>query len=98
MPFMASMAIPFTDEQWSRLVKLSGLPAAARADFEGCVGFYRFARDREAAYRRVIGKSDDRKRWRRKTLELLKDLKETALAHPHVVDADPLDRRSKGLR
>jgi hypothetical protein len=89
VPFMASTAIAFTEEQWSRLVKLSGLPPEARADFEGCVGFYCFARDREAAYRRVIGTSDDRKRWRRKALDLLQDLEETALAHPHMMAAEP---------
>jgi hypothetical protein len=55
MAFLESMAIPFTNEQWSRLAKLYRLPTKARADFEGCVGSYRFARDREAAYRRAIG-------------------------------------------
>jgi hypothetical protein len=89
MPFMASLAIRFSDEQWSRLVKVSSLPPEARVDFQGCVGFYRFARDREAAYRRAIGTSHDRKRWRSKALDLLQDLEATALAHPHVVSAEP---------
>ena len=62
-------------------------PHRGPSDLEGCVGFYRFSRDRAVAYRRAIGTSDDRKRWRRKILDLLKDLEETALAHPHVVDA-----------
>jgi hypothetical protein len=86
VPFISSMAIGLTDEQWAQLVKLSGLPLPpeARADFEGCVGFYCFARDRQPAYRRAIGTSDDRKRWRRKILDLLKDLEETALKHPHA--------------
>jgi hypothetical protein len=67
VPFIATMAIGFTDEQWARLVKLCAvpLPPEARADFGGCVGFYGFARDRQRAYRRAIGTSDDRKRWRR---------------------------------
>jgi hypothetical protein len=89
MAFGDSIAIPFTNEQWSRLAKLYCLRTEARADLEGCVGFYRFSRDRAVAYRRAIGTSDDRKRWRRKILDLLKDLEETALAHPHVVDAVP---------
>jgi hypothetical protein len=88
VPFMASMAIPFTDEQWVRLVKLFDLPPDARPDFEGCVGFYHFARDRQKAYRRAIGTSADRRRRRSKVLSLLKDI-EATLAHPHVMAAEP---------
>jgi hypothetical protein len=66
------LAFEFTDEQWTKLVKLSdALPHDARADFQDIARSYLFARARKLLHE--VEHRDARERLRKKILSVLED-------------------------
>jgi len=72
--FCANLAVRFSDQQWSRIARLSGLPDQARKDLEGAFGLHQFARDRQANYRIALLTPKDRRKLRGGTLRLSKSM------------------------
>jgi hypothetical protein len=76
-PLFSNLAVPLADEKWAEIAAKTGMPSAARADIEGCIGWWRFAQERQLAASLAA------KQLPKSTSGMLKQL-ETLEAHPHV--------------
>jgi hypothetical protein len=76
-PLFSNLEVPLSDEKWAEITATTSVPSAARADIENWIGWFCFARERQAAISLAA------KPLSKSTSHMLKHL-ETLEAHPHV--------------